>query len=114
MRSIAEIGLSKTDQEAIAEASQVLRDRFPVERIVLFGSKARGTDDEESDIDLLVLTGRRLDWKERCAITDALFDLQLAYEVVISTLVVAAEEWDRGVYRVLPIHDEIEEQGVAA
>lgn len=114
MRSIGEIGLSKTDREAIAEASQMLRDHFPVERIVLFGSKARGTDDEESDIDLLVLTSRKLGWKERCTITDALFDLQLAYDVVISTLVVAAEEWDRGVYRVLPIHDEIEEQGVAA
>ena len=30
-----------------------IRDRGPTERVILFGSKARGDDDSESDIDLL-------------------------------------------------------------
>jgi predicted nucleotidyltransferase len=33
---------------------------LPVESIVLYGSKARGDDTFESDIDLLVLTARSL------------------------------------------------------
>jgi hypothetical protein len=34
--------------------------------------------------------------------------------VVISTLVLPADEWEAGPYRVLPIRLEIERQGVAA
>jgi len=90
----------------------VLRSRFPVDRVVLYGSKARGTDDEESDIDLLVLTSRELGWKERDSITDALFDIELAHGVVISSLVLPTAEWERGRFAVLPIREEIEDCGV--
>ena len=51
---------------------------------------------------------------ENTQVTDALFDLQLELEVVISTLVVPAEEWHHGLYQVLPIRQEIEREGVAA
>ena len=114
MKTLSEINLNEKDRRAIEAAAAILRQRFPVERVVLFGSKARGDDDDESDIDLLVLTRRRLSWQERGEITDALFDLQLELDVVISTLVVPSEEWEHGLYQVLPIRYEIEREGVAA
>lgn len=77
-----------SDREAIQTAGGLLRRYFPVERILLFGSKATGRDDRESDIDLLVLTSRPLSWRERHAITNALFDVEMEFQVVISTLVV--------------------------
>ena len=60
MKKLAQIFLDDRDRAAIAAAVGLLRSRFPVERVMLYGSKARGTDDEESDIDLLVLTSRKL------------------------------------------------------
>ncbi len=95
-------------------AAALLRQQFPVERVVLFGSKARGHDEAESDIDLLVLTRCQLDWQQRDEITNALFDLQMRMDVVLSTLVVAMDEWNEGVYQVLPIRAEIERDGVVA
>jgi len=114
MKSLSQIALKKNDRNAIEEALLILRQQFPVSQIVLYGSKAKGTDDAESDIDLLVLTSRELGWRERNAITDALFDIQLVHNVVISTLVVSSQEWTQGRYSVLPIHAEIEEYGAAA
>jgi len=114
LKTIAEIELQPRDREAIAAATMLLRERFPVASVTLFGSKATGLDDSESDIDLLVLTSRKLDWRERDAITDALFDVELAHDVVISTLVLPAEEWENGPYRVLPIRGEVDREGVAA
>jgi len=114
MRSLDQIQLKDNDRKAIEAAVRLLRERFPVEQIILYGSKATGTDDEESDIDLLVLSSRELTWEERNAITDALFDIQLDQGVVISTLVVSSQEWSKGRYAVLPIHDEVEHYGVAA
>lgn len=112
MKTLAQLALTERDRVAIAAAVRLLRSRFPVERVMLYGSKARGTDDKESDIDLLVLTSRELGWKERDAITDALFDIELAHGVVISSLVLPAAEWERGRFAVLSIHEEIEDSGV--
>jgi predicted nucleotidyltransferase len=113
MTAAANVQLKEGDRRAIAAATRVLRERFPVERVILYGSKARGTDDAESDIDLLVLTTRRLGWPERAAITDALFEVEMQHDVVISALTVPAAEWDHGRYSVLPIYREIRATGVA-
>ena len=100
------------DHAAIQAATRILKNRFPVAKVVLFGSKSRRDDDEESDIDILVLTSRPLSWRERDAVTDALYDVEMQYEVVISTLIVPRDEWEQGVYSVMPIHDEIASEGI--
>jgi predicted nucleotidyltransferase len=97
---------------AIEEARLLLQSRFPVEQLILFGSKARGDDDEESDIDLLVLTSRPLSRAERYAVSDSLFPIGLRHDVIFSPLIVSREEWESGIVSVLPIHDEILEHGV--
>ena len=114
MKSIGEIRLHPRDRAAIREASDLLRRRFPVDAIILFGSKARGEDDSESDIDLLVLTSRPLSRAEQHSVTDELFPLQLRHDVVLSVLIVPTREWSAGIVSVLPIHDEIVDHGVAA
>lgn len=114
MKGLDQIPLKPNDRRAIEAAVRVLRDQFPVEQVVLYGSKATGTDDAESDIDLLVLTSRELNWRERSRIVDALFDLQLELGVVISPLVISSHEWSQGRFAALPIHDEIERYGIAA
>jgi predicted nucleotidyltransferase len=114
MKTIAEIQLHSRDRAAIGEAADLLRRQFPVDAVILFGSKARGDDDAESDIDLLVLTSRSLTHAERHAVIDELFPLQLRHDVVFSVFIAPTREWSSGVASVLPIHDEILDQGVAA
>ena len=114
MKTLDQIELNEKDRRAIEAAARILRERFPVERVVLFGSKARGDDDPESDIDLLVLTSRPMSWQERDEITHALFELGLDMEVMFSTLVVDLQEWNEGLYQVMPIRAEIDRDGVPA
>ena len=114
MRTLERLRLSRNDETAIKAARQVLFTGFPVERVILFGSKARGTGDAESDIDLLVLTSRELTWREREAVVGALYEIQLRYDVLLSPLVVHTAEWEAGMYSVLPLHREIERDGIAA
>lgn len=112
MKTLQEIPLSEHDRRAIQAAAYLLRERFPVEQVVLFGSRARGDHSEESDIDLLVLTSRRLTRDEKCCIVDVLYPLQLQEDVVFSTLELPKDEWEDGVYQVLPLRLEIERDGV--
>ncbi|MDP1808802.1 MAG: nucleotidyltransferase domain-containing protein [Actinomycetota bacterium] len=114
MRTVDDISLKEKDRLAIEEAVRLLKSQFPVAKVILFGSKAMGRADDESDIDLLILTTQTLNWRGRDKITDALFDIELEHEVVISTLVATVDEWERGFWAVLPIRQEIERNGAAA
>jgi len=112
MRTLAEITLPENERHAIEAAIAALPARAPVSEIVLFGSKARGDSAPDSDIDLLVLTERRLDAEEEHAIFQSLYDIGLRFDVVFGPLTVEAHSWRQGVHSVLPIHAEVEREGV--
>jgi predicted nucleotidyltransferase len=75
-----------TKEAAIQEAVRRLASQFEAERIVMFGSQARGTADERSDVDLLVVCrfrGRRRD--VMVAMDRALSGLPFARDIVVVT-----------------------------
>jgi predicted nucleotidyltransferase len=112
MKTLAEIHLADNDRAAVERATAILRRQFPVERVILFGSKARGDDKLDSDIDLLVLTSRPLDGRQRRAVIEALFDLQLELDVLLSPVIKEAEEWEHGMSQALPLRKEVDRDGV--
>ena len=113
MRTLNDLSLKDNEREAIREATRMLKEKFPVKEVILFGSKARGDDDPESDIDLLLLTTRPIHWKERHSIVEALFDIEMKYDVVISIIVDSVNDWQTGLSSLLPIHEEITQEGIA-
>ena len=112
MKTLDDIELTPRDRDALDDAIHILKRQFPTARVILFGSKSRGTGNTESDMDLLVLTTRKLTWREKDAITDALYDVELKHEVVISTLVATDEEWENGTFSIMPIHAEVAHDGI--
>lgn len=113
MRTVEDLKLKKNEETAIKEATRILKKRFPVKEVILFGSKARGDSDRESDIDLLLLTTNPLDWKERHEMVDALFGVEMKNDVVISIIVNTLHDWNDGICTALPIHEHIGREGVA-
>ena len=107
------LALKDNEREAIREATRMIKEKFPVKEVILFGSKARGDDDPESDIDLLLLTTRPIHWKERHSIVEALFDVEMKYDVVISIIVNSVNDWQTGLSSLLPVHEEITQEGIA-
>ena len=90
----------------------MLSDHLPVARIVLYGSKARGDDRPDSDIDLLILTTRPLDNAEGFRVTELLQPVQHRHHCIISPLRLSADEWYHGVYQVLGIREEVDRDGI--
>ena len=112
-KTLEHTSLSPVEREALAVLRQRLFAEFDfVEELILFGSAARGTADEESDIDLLVLTKYQLSFSVRHQITDLIFELNLEYETNFSTLVVPRIQWQTGVLSILPIRTEVENEGI--
>lgn len=52
--------ITKTEAKAIAEYEELLLTKFPnrIEKLILFGSKARGDSNPNSDLDLLVVLNK--------------------------------------------------------
>ncbi len=42
MRTLDQIGLSDKDRRAVQAAARLLKQRFPIDQVILYGSKARG------------------------------------------------------------------------
>ena len=94
--------ITETEREAIARFKRGLA-MLPdagVERVILFGSRARGEGNEESDLDLaVILSGdERSHWRQIVDLATEL-NLEYAYRLRISPLTVSQaklqELWER-------------------
>jgi predicted nucleotidyltransferase len=112
LRTLDQIPLNQPDRTAIESAAKCLRESLPVERVILFGSKARGDDSADSDIDLLVLTRDPTDRSLRRRALDLLHPLEVRQEKWFGLLLVSLHEWNHGLYQAMPIRGEIEREGV--
>ena len=75
-------------KQIIQQAANRLADTFHPDRIILFGSYARGTADRHSDVDFLVITDdvkRKNRTKMMTEMASALDDLGFSKDIVIVT-----------------------------
>lgn len=80
---VAPIGSQPVTGELLKEVTECIVDAFAPERVILFGSYAEGRATADSDLDLLVVTGRPVSRKERLARTQGLFrDMPLPVQVI--------------------------------
>ena len=84
----------------------------PGAQIILFGSRARGDADPESDYDLLILAPAGLTHEAKECLRDSLYDVELAHNVVLSVFVYDLITWDLPIYRAMPLHQHIDREGV--
>jgi len=113
MKPVNDIAMTSEQREALAEIKRRLLEAFDIRAIVLYGSFARGQADEESDVDLLIVTALPLTRFQRHEITKVVFEVNLQHDTNFSTLVVDLKSWETGAFSVLPIHDEILRDGIA-
>ena len=98
---------------AVKEYIEHIRGRFPdrILAVTLYGSKARGDADDESDIDLLVLVDA--EDNDFCSeLWRIASDISLDYNVVLSPQVFSRARWDETRRIRLPLYRAIEADGV--
>ena len=111
MKDIGQAPISQKEREGISRVVRALKRHFPIEKVILFGSKARGNYDIDSDIDVLLITSRLLHWKEEKAVVEMLFDIGMEYDLIFSPLFATRDEWEGGIFTKFPIYREIIKEG---
>ena len=77
----------------------------------LFGSKARGDFDAESDIDILVLVKSR-DWDLHYRVCNIANDIALEYGINISPVIIAESEYDLNREHGTAFYESVEREGI--
>ncbi len=81
-----------------------------LERLVLFGSRAREDAEFDSDIDvLIVLSGPLDDWTETQRTTEATSEISLKYDTVISRVITTPEQFESSG---MPFYRNVRREGV--
>src|SRR5215207_4981981 len=81
------------ERALLDRAVDAIREVEPNARVILYGSRARGDAQPDSDWDLLVLVGDGADAQRREAVRDRLFAIELETGAVLSAIVHDTEGW---------------------
>ena len=100
-------------EKAVLERLKLLiSERLPLYQMVLFGSRARGDAEPDSDFDLLVVLDGPADRSARETVSDCAWETGLEHGMVIVPIVVSRDEWERGPERYSLLAEAIRAEGV--
>jgi uncharacterized protein len=100
------------DKDILHEVRRTIHTLLPGATVYLYGSGARGTREPDSDLDLLVVTETGLSRAQAAAVADAIYELELARGVVISTMYYERLEWEAPLMRATPFRTHVEAEAV--
>lgn len=112
MKGFRKLNLKENEKEALLELKERLLERFPDGRVIIYGSKARGDSDEESDIDVLIILKDRVNDNLREEIFSMGFKIELKYDVIFGILVESEDFWNSPLGKSMPIHYNIDREGI--
>jgi predicted nucleotidyltransferase len=105
--------LTSHERAAVGEYLARIRDLFPgrILSVTLFGSKARGDSDPESDVDLLLVVDAE-SRQFRSQLWRIASDVSLEYGMVISVRIFAQDRWAETCRLRLPLYRAVAAEGI--
>lgn len=103
--------MTSQEKTALNELANALRDRYGIDSVVVYGSKARGDDSPDSDIDVMIVLDDYTPEIE-AAIDELVYEINLAYDCLISTVLFDHQELAEGPLGESPLYKRVLAEGV--
>lgn len=104
--------MNQNEKHIISLIKSKIQSMDPDADIILFGSHARGTANQDSDWDILILLNSpSISRKEEQAYRHVIFDVELETGEPISTFVFSKNDWENK-YSVTPLYYYISREGI--
>lgn len=99
-------------KEILSQIKRSIKEVEPKSEIILFGSRARGDERDDSDWDLLILVPYSAGVKEERKFRHKLFNIEVQFGQAISTHVKSKKEWE-GRFKITPLYQNILQEGIS-
>lgn len=111
MKTFESAELAQKEQTSILEAARIPKSELSASQMISFGSKAHGTGDIGSDIDLLMLASCPVTTALRTKVSDRLATINPENDAALTSITVLEQDWPDGLIRHMLIHSDIERDG---
>ena len=102
----------KKQDVVIAKIVKLARKEFPESEIILYGSRARGDNQKDSDWDLLVLIDApEVSFNREKKIIDDFYELEVDVGEAFSPLIYRKSDWEER-YVHTPLFENINKEGI--
>jgi predicted nucleotidyltransferase len=99
-------------EEILSKVKEAVLKLEPSADVILYGSRTRDDYRDYSDWDFLILLDGQVNAKRTDAIRNALYEIELNTNQIISSIVRSRQEWNSPQYSVVPLHKNIEKEGI--
>jgi uncharacterized protein len=106
--------MTEKEWELVHRFKTLVAERLHVHQMIVFGSRARGDADEESDLDVLVVVDGPVDDSVQKSVSHCAWEVGFDSGIVISSLAVSRDEWENGPQRYSLLALAIEREGIPA
>ena len=103
--------LSKSEQDAIHELKCCISKNHRLLQMKLFGSKVRGSSDEESDIDLSIVL-EEVNWRIEREMYELCFEIGLKYDLLLTPTVFSQDEMNDELIKSTPFYRVVPREGM--
>lgn len=101
------------EKTVLARFKELLQQRPGLAKMVLFGSRARGDADPDSDVDVLVVWAGEMDDETREHISDCAWQAGFEHGLVVVPVAFSRKEWEEGPERYSIFAQAVERDGVS-
>jgi len=103
--------MTRKEKTALEELKRVLQERYGVRSVMVYGSKARGDDSPDSDIDVMIVLDDHTPEAE-AAIDELVYDINLAHDCLISVVIFGSQELEEGPLGESPLYKRVLAEGI--
>ena len=104
--------LHKLEKTLLIRCRDAIRNIDPSAEVILYGSRARGDAESESDYDLLILTDGEANLEKENIFLDQLFPIELETGAVLTFILTSRKNWSSSLYEAMPLYQNIRKEGV--
>ncbi len=101
----------KSNNKILEKIKNTVHEVEPTANIILYGSRARGDNNPDSDWDILILVNEKKitsSYEDKFLIP--VYDLELETNNIITPIIVEREKWEN-LHKITPFYHEIKKEG---
>lgn len=104
--------MNPSDEQVLQRLKHLLSQRVKVHQVILFGSRARGDADPESDMDVLVILDQTVDRFTRNIVSECSWRAGFDAGIVVTVILFTRDAWENGPERYSPLAESVRADGI--